>query len=186
MANPGQPTKYRPEYCDLLKDHFRQGGSMESFGAKCGNGVSIQTVYNWLEAHPEFLEARKAAEPLRHTFYEEMAKAMATGQLKRLKAERPMLNAQGQPIPDGRGGFLMEREWEPAMPAQAVFIFLTKNMLGWRDKKDIEHHGGENPDGTKKAIQVEGRFAALSKAEVEARYKELLKEALLLESGEDK
>ena len=56
---PGQPTKYKPEYCEELIKHMKSGYSYESFAAKVFVGIS--TLYNWEKAHPEFLEAKEIA-----------------------------------------------------------------------------------------------------------------------------
>ena len=54
---PGQPTKYKPEYCQLLIDHMAEGYSFESFAGIVK--TCKQTIYSWAEAHPEFLDAKK-------------------------------------------------------------------------------------------------------------------------------
>jgi hypothetical protein len=54
---PGQPTLYKPEYCQALIDHLRNGDSYTTFAAFCD--VCLDTLYHWEQAHPEFLEAKK-------------------------------------------------------------------------------------------------------------------------------
>jgi hypothetical protein len=56
----GRPTKYRPEYCDLLVEHMKQGGSLDEFCLEVD--VCIQTLCNWFDSHPEFLESKKKGE----------------------------------------------------------------------------------------------------------------------------
>lgn len=57
---PGQPSKYRPEYCELLAKHLASGLSTESF---CGVvKVAPDTLYEWFKVHPEFSEAQKQYE----------------------------------------------------------------------------------------------------------------------------
>lgn len=51
----GRPTKYDPAYCDLAIELGKQGKSTEVIA--CHIGVVHQTVLNWSNAHPEFLEA---------------------------------------------------------------------------------------------------------------------------------
>jgi hypothetical protein len=53
----GQPTKYKPEYCDELIHHMAQGFSFESFAGKIG--VCRDTLYAWRDAHPEFSDSIK-------------------------------------------------------------------------------------------------------------------------------
>lgn len=59
MAKPGQPTKYREEYCQLLIEHMSAGYSYETFGATID--VARSTVFNWEEQFPEFLDAKRKA-----------------------------------------------------------------------------------------------------------------------------
>jgi hypothetical protein len=83
----GRPTKYQKRFCIVLKEHFEQGFSFECFGAtlakKFGDKycVSVQTLYDWQKAHPEFLEARVRWEPLARQFWEDIGRRGAVGQL---------------------------------------------------------------------------------------------------------
>lgn len=51
----GRPTKYDPSYCDLAIELGKQGKSTEVIA--CHIGVVHQTLLNWSNEHPEFLEA---------------------------------------------------------------------------------------------------------------------------------
>jgi hypothetical protein len=53
----GQPTKYKPEYCEELVSHMAQGFSLESFAGKIG--VCRDSLYAWRDAHPEFSDSIK-------------------------------------------------------------------------------------------------------------------------------
>lgn len=57
MANK---SKYRPEHCRELIDHMAKGFSFESFAGAIG--VSKQTIYDWLESHPDFMDAKAIAQ----------------------------------------------------------------------------------------------------------------------------
>jgi len=50
----GRPSRYRPAYCETVKD-FR---TLAAFARSLG--VDTQTVYNWMQKHPEFAAAVKA------------------------------------------------------------------------------------------------------------------------------
>lgn len=173
-AKMGRPTEYRPELCDLLVRHMSEGNTIESFGsvAKC----CTATVYNWFKEHPDFLEAKKQGEPLLHKFYESMGKMIASGQMRRIKSETPVLDSNGKPVYDNDGKVLKTIEYEPATPGQSVFIFMTKNMLGWKDRNDLTLRNPEGPDGKSKPFEL--NVGSLSNAEIEARYQELLQKAL--------
>lgn len=70
LVSPGQPTKYKPEYCQRLIEHMEKGFSYETFGADLN--VSKQTVYDW-EIHPEFLDAKRRAFAKCQQWWEEKA-----------------------------------------------------------------------------------------------------------------
>lgn len=57
MAKVGRPTKYKPEYCEMVIEHMSEGFSVESFAALVD--THKQTIYNWMQEHPEFLDAIK-------------------------------------------------------------------------------------------------------------------------------
>lgn len=78
--SPGQPTLYKPEYCQLLIDHMTQGFSYETFPAVIG--VAKQTIYNWEAAHPEFLDAKNTAMVQCRLFWEGLGIKLATGAIQ--------------------------------------------------------------------------------------------------------
>lgn len=86
MATPptgrpdGQPTKYKPEYCQQLIAHMAKGFSFESFAADCR--VSFETLYEWARVHPEFSEAKKQGKSLELKMWESMATAGSAGKIK--------------------------------------------------------------------------------------------------------
>ena len=55
----GRPTKYKPEYCEMLIEHMKQGFSFETFGAVIG--VNKDTLYEWAKSG-DFSDAKKMAE----------------------------------------------------------------------------------------------------------------------------
>ena len=60
MAKVGRPTKYKDEYTDTIVRLMKEGASIEEICLEldiCG-----QTLYNWMDAHPEFLDAKKRGE----------------------------------------------------------------------------------------------------------------------------
>ena len=67
MANPGQPTLYKPEYCELARNYCLLGATNEVLGDFFG--VTRRTVQNWIATHPEFAKAvrrgRDVADALR-------------------------------------------------------------------------------------------------------------------------
>lgn len=53
----GRPTVYREAYCSEVLSHLGEGYTLASFAGIIG--VSRQTVYDWADAHPQFLDAIK-------------------------------------------------------------------------------------------------------------------------------
>ena len=105
----GRPTKYDPKYCEMLINHYAQGGTFESFGGVIE--VVKQTLYNWTEQHPEFLDAKRI------------------GVQKHLNK---MLNiAHEHMVHSFQGERLDHQTWK----------FMMKNIHGWKDRKETEHTG---------------------------------------------
>ncbi len=53
----GAPTKYRPEYCEQLVEHMKQGKSFWTFASIVS--VTWETLSEWCRVHPEFSEAKR-------------------------------------------------------------------------------------------------------------------------------
>lgn len=52
----GRPSKYKPEYCEMLIEHMKTGLSFETFATVVGAGR--ETIYEWARVHPEFSDAK--------------------------------------------------------------------------------------------------------------------------------
>lgn len=76
----GQPTKFRPEYCQKLKDFMSKGYSFLAFAAEVG--VNQDTLYQWQKDQPSFSEAVKEANELSRRALETIMIGNATGKLK--------------------------------------------------------------------------------------------------------
>lgn len=64
----GRPTDFKPEYCQQLIEHMEEGYSFESFAGRVKK--SRATIYNWLDAQPEFLDAKNTAFECSRFFWE--------------------------------------------------------------------------------------------------------------------
>lgn len=116
----GRPTKYLPEHCQMLIEHMATGLSFESFAAVAK--VDRDTIYNWIEIHPDFSDAKKQAFEESRLFWEKK----------------------------GIEGLFSESEYDAntkissskSMNA-AVWIFTMKNRFPeeWKDKHETEHSG---------------------------------------------
>lgn len=70
-----RPTDYKPEYCEMLIQHMTEGLSFESFAGLIG--VCKQTIYNWLEQFPEFVDAKKTGFEASRLTWERIGKKIA-------------------------------------------------------------------------------------------------------------
>lgn len=69
----GRPSSYDPSYCDKVIEWAAEGWSVAEMAAAIG--VSKQTVYNWKDAHPEFLDAMSRAEAKCQAWWERAGRA---------------------------------------------------------------------------------------------------------------
>lgn len=68
MADRGRPTSYDPAFVDEVVPFMGQGYSITAFAGHIG--VARQTLYNWMEAHPDFLDAIKRGEAASAVWWE--------------------------------------------------------------------------------------------------------------------
>ena len=65
----GQPTKYKPEYCERVVDLGKEGKSRVQIAVTLEESRSVLDV--WAEAHPKFLEALTRAKDCEQAVFEE-------------------------------------------------------------------------------------------------------------------
>lgn len=65
----GRPSEYDSRYCDDVIEYGRQGKSVTWMAATIG--VHKQTLYTWMDTHPEFLDAIKRAKDLCQLWWED-------------------------------------------------------------------------------------------------------------------
>jgi len=53
----GRPTKYKPEFCDLVIKVGEEGGTLAAMAEACD--VDRSTINDWIDVHPEFSRAIK-------------------------------------------------------------------------------------------------------------------------------
>ena len=109
MSKVGRPTKYKEEYCDMLIKHMSEGYSFESFAGVVG--VSKQTIYDWLDANSQFLDAKQIAIEKCRLWWERAGMRGMMNDEKDLK-----FNAQ-------------------------VYNLNMKNRFNWSDRVKQEHSG---------------------------------------------
>lgn len=73
----GRPSKYRPEYCDMVVEHMSEGASLTSFAAEID--VSRETISEWSRVHPEFSVAVKKGKAKCSAWWERLGRTGAMG-----------------------------------------------------------------------------------------------------------
>jgi hypothetical protein len=68
----GRPTKYKPEFCDLVIEVGEQGGWLAEMAEACDVVRSQMDV--WAEAHPEFSEALTRAKQKAQAWFEKQGR----------------------------------------------------------------------------------------------------------------
>ena len=51
------PSKYKPEYSEMLVEHMREGYSFATFAARVG--TTRRTLYTWVGDHEDFAQAKE-------------------------------------------------------------------------------------------------------------------------------
>lgn len=74
----GRPSSYDPAVCERAIEILSEGYSMAGLAGKLG--VAVQTVYNWADANPEFMEAVKTGQAAAAAWWEDRNRAIAMGE----------------------------------------------------------------------------------------------------------
>jgi hypothetical protein len=74
----GRPTDYKDAYVDEVFSHLGEGYTLASFGGVVG--ASRQTIYDWADRHPEFLDAiKKGRAKGQHVWEQRLSAQAVTG-----------------------------------------------------------------------------------------------------------
>ncbi|QWY83341.1 terminase small subunit protein [Rhizobium phage RHph_X3_2] len=71
------PSAYKPEYCELVVELLKDGGSLAVFRAHVG--ISKSTMHYWRKTYPEFEHACQLALDAAQLWWETIAKSAVTG-----------------------------------------------------------------------------------------------------------
>lgn len=122
---PGQPTKYRPEYCLDLVDHMALGHSIDSFPAVLWKKYKVmvrrETLYNWKGQFDEFFNTMDLGLASSLLFYENLGNQGMAGQLRRVISETKLA--------DGKG---VNRKYKSAMFNYRAWELVMRNRFGYR------------------------------------------------------
>ena len=73
----GRPSKYDPAFCDTARTFLADGYSVLALAGEIG--VSLQTIYNWMDANPDFLDAVKDGQAAAGRWWEDRLRDIAEG-----------------------------------------------------------------------------------------------------------
>ena len=68
----GRPDTYKPEYCDQMIEHLKEGYSKIAAAGLCG--ICKTAMWRWEKKHPDFRSAIKRGETLSQIWWEREGK----------------------------------------------------------------------------------------------------------------
>lgn len=134
-AQRGRPSKYKPEYCQQLITHMSQGYSFESFAGDVE--VTLSTLYEWENVHPDFSEAKNIAFQKCRKFWEKL------GIDHVLNINESSSNADG------------DRSSISKSLNSGVWVYNMKCRFRdqWLEKKEVELKVTNNPDQAREELE---------------------------------
>lgn len=93
----GRPTTYDPAFCDKVLELGAAGASKHEMALELGCGW--QTFHNWQDAHPEFLDAVKAATLASQGWWERKGRIATFGEVPNFNATAFIFNMKNR-FPD--------------------------------------------------------------------------------------
>jgi hypothetical protein len=90
----GRPSKFKPEYCDLLIEHMKKGFGINTFGPVVD--VNRDTVYEWVNVHQDFSDAYKKGMDHYEGFWERLGMAGAMGKVPGFNAAAWIFNVKNR------------------------------------------------------------------------------------------
>jgi len=75
----GKPTKYLPQYCEMIIEHMKGGKSHMSFCASID--IHFDTSYEWMKVHSEYSDAYKMARMHCMVIWEEAGMKASLGKI---------------------------------------------------------------------------------------------------------
>ncbi len=158
MSKPrGQPTKYKPEFCEQAAKLCKLGATDRELADFFG--VRESTLNNWKVAHPEFMEALKRGKDESDNRVEQSLYRRALGYSH--DAVKILMTKDGD--------VYREEYVEHYPPDTVACIFWLKNRRpdAWRDKFDVDT-GLTRERATQLLELVEGRLNALEQTPAQA------------------
>ena len=124
----GAPTKFKPEYCQMLIDHMTKGYSFEAFAGRIGTSKRI--LYIWAKENDDFFQAKEIGFEKSRFYWETLANSAAMG--------RPYIRYDED-----------DKEIGHYQANTTLVVFNLKNRFPseWRDRHEI-HASADAPPET--------------------------------------
>ena len=90
----GRPTKYKPEFCDVVIQCGREGMGKAEMAAELN--VVYSTFDLWTQEHPEFSEAVKEARHLSQAWWEKQGRSATFGGVPGFNATSYIFNMKNR------------------------------------------------------------------------------------------
>ncbi len=90
----GRPSDYDPAFCERVIDLGKEGASKAEMAAELG--VVRQTLDNWCDAHPEFLDAVKEALSFSQAWWEKQGRIATFGATPNFNATSFIFNMKNR------------------------------------------------------------------------------------------
>ncbi len=126
----GRPTDYKPEYVERVFKLALLGATDEEIADILG--IVVQTLYNWDEQHPEFMEARARGKDDADANVADRLYKRALGYSHEAVK---ILQYEGQPV------IVPYTEHYPPDTQAASWWLKNRQGKRWKDKQEIEHSG---------------------------------------------
>ncbi len=152
----GQPTKYRPEYCDKLIDHMKEGGKFGTFCAVIG--VADTTVDKWVHDYEEFSATKREAVKLAELWWERLGRRIANG-TGPIMLKKRVIKKKTVPVMDKKGNVTMVAEenitesYGPQTGNTGAWVFNMINRFPKEWKQRLAIGGTEGGD-----IPIKGKI----------------------------
>lgn len=114
----GRPSKYKPEFDEMLIEHMSKGFSYETFAAVVN--VNRDTIYQWEKDYPNFSDAKKTAFDQCQMFWE------------KLGIDNILNVSESESFGEGQSS-----SKSTSLNASA-WIFNMKNRFKWKDRQADE------------------------------------------------
>ncbi len=127
----GQPTKYHPDFCEMLVKHMGKGFPYETFAADID--VCRDTLYMWEKAHKQFADAKKRGRARQYQALFALGMAGMTGRITFTSNE----TTHTRHTKDGTPSSATVSVHKGNGFSTGAWAMMMKNCAGWRNEPEL-------------------------------------------------